>query len=359
MIPRRRIQLLFLLSLACASSAHQACAEPERSPPGGTSVLLVVSADAREAAVFSQVTRELLGRLSIALRVERVRRLDMRVIAGPASAHPRYLARLYADLRAPSSATLWIVDPSHDRILIRELPRNGGDDELLREELGHIIETSTEGLLSGEEIGLPRAAVAPLLEPRPSAPMRSPRTAHAARPRWQATLLYDVAALSSSVRLVHGPEAGIWIQLPLRADDFGLWLTGQYRFPVHIEAAPVGARLEGVAARALLTFDRSLQRTLKLRLGLGGGADILSVQPEEARANTASLAESRIVSFFVAEAALGLEWRMSSSFSIWSRLVVDGEPMRTRYVFERRDGQQTVLEPWRARPGLALGIGFP
>ena len=56
------------------------------------------------------------------------------------------------DLRAPARGVLWIVDPAHDRVLVRELDRSRGREELSREELGHILETSTEGLLAGAEL---------------------------------------------------------------------------------------------------------------------------------------------------------------------------------------------------------------
>src|SRR5260221_1509259 len=126
-------------------------------------VLLVVAADPGEAQRLGQVAAELLGRLSGRVRTGGVGRIDVGEIGGPMPPLPAYLARLFVDLREPTQATLWIVDPVHDRILVRRLPRAPGSEELAREELGHILETSIEGLLSGAEIGLPRAQVMPML----------------------------------------------------------------------------------------------------------------------------------------------------------------------------------------------------
>jgi len=322
-------------------------------------MLLVVAAEPQEAEQLRQVAAELLARLSVSIRAERVDRIDVEDLARSLPPHAGYLARVYIDLREPNRATLWFVDPAHDRILMRQLDRVPSGAELLREELGHILETSTEGLLSGAEIGLPRASVLPLVKATDSAPAEDALFRSMPRPLLRWALLYEVQGLSSQAPLTHGPEASVYLAIPARRGPFGIWLTGQYRFPVHVETGPIGARIEGVAFRAMLTFDWPRESRVTLRGALGGGADILQLNPESLGGSGVALADARLLAFVTVRAGLGLEFRVSPILSVWSRVAVDVDATGTRYVFEGREGERLVLSPWILRPAFALGAGFP
>lgn len=320
-------------------------------------MLLVIAAEPRDAEQLRQVAAELLGRLSVSIRADRVARIDAGDIARSPSAG--YLACVYIDLRDPSRATLWFVDPAHDRVLLRQLDRVPSGDELLREELGHILETSTEGLLSGAEIGLPRASVLPQVQAKDSAPPQDAPPPAIDRPFLQLALLYEVQGLSSQVPLAHGPEASAYLAFPAGRSVFGIWLSGQYRFPLHAETGPIGARIEGGALRAMLTFDALRASRMTLRAALGGGVDIVQLNPESIGASGVALADARLLTFPMIRAALGFEFRASPIVSLWARVALDVDTTGTRYVFDGRDGEQLVLVPWVLRPAFALGAGFP
>jgi hypothetical protein len=350
--------LLIAIPSALASRGVRA----DTAPRGTTRILLVVAAEPQETGEFEKVAAELRGRLSVTVRVVRVERIDLQEIARPAPATPVYLARIFVDLREPKRATLWFVDSSHDRILVRQLERASGADELVREELGHILETSTEGLLAGAEIGLPRAEVVPILqktpktETPPPAPARAPA---AARSAWQAALLYEMEGLSSQAPITQGPELSFFVRGPGRSAPFGVWLAGQYRLPIDVEASPVGARLEGGAVRALVTVDLPLHVGMTLRFGLGGGMDLVRLTPQASPGATAVLSGGRTLAFGLARAAAGIEFSVTSWLSLWSRVAADFDPSNTSYVFAGRDAEQLVLRPWPVRPAVALGAGFP
>jgi hypothetical protein len=186
--------LLAALLVAIPSALLGRGARAAPAPREAARILLVVAAEPGETAEFEKVAIELLGRLPVTVRVVRVTRIDVQEIARPVPAASAYLARIFVDLREPKRATLWFVDSSHDRILVRQLERALGSEELVREELGHILETSTEGLLSGAEIGLPRAEVVPMLQVPPKNETPAPPPAPAKGPDvprrgWQAALL--------------------------------------------------------------------------------------------------------------------------------------------------------------------------
>jgi hypothetical protein len=346
-----------MLALAPIGLLERAPRAETRSTTEAGRVLLVVAAEPGEAKALGQVATELLGRLSVTVELRRVARIDLAEVGRPSDG-ARYLARIYVDLRRADSAALFFVDSAHDRILIREIARPPGSEEVAREELGHIFETSTEGLLSGAEIGVPRADVLPMLEPdKKEKP--SPAVEITERRAWQASLLYELEVLAGPAYAVQGPEAGLFIRLPSRKPELGVWASGQYRFPLHVDADPVSARLEGGALRVGLALDVPIRTTMRIRTGLGGGVDLVDVQPETSDPSGVALASGELVLVAVARATLGLEVRLSSALSFWSRIAVDLDPSGTQYVFQRRTSEDLVLRPWPVRPALAIGIGFP
>src|SRR5262249_46579157 len=151
--------------------------------------------------------------------------------------------------------------------------RAPGGDELAREELGHILETSAEGLLSGANVGVPRAEAISLLEPveqKPApAPAPPPPPKQEVVPWWQLGVLYELSALSSQVHFTHGPMLSVLFRAPVQKALVGLWATAQYRLPVEVGSAPVGATLASGALRLLVTTDIRLSRAVSLRFGLG------------------------------------------------------------------------------------------
>jgi hypothetical protein len=344
-----------LVGAALGSLEHASRAETPASTEA-RSVLLVVAAEPGEAEALGQVATELLGRLSVKVELRRVSRIDLGEVGRSSGGHG-YLARIFVDLKRTDTAALFFVDTANDRILIREVARARGSEEVAREELGHILETSTEGLLSGAEIGVPRADALTMLEPAKEKP--TPVVERDERKAWQAALLYEIEVLAGPAQAVQGPEASLFVRVQQRAPELGVWVSGQYRFPVRVDGDPVSARLEGGALRAGFALDAPLGRTMSLRAGLGGGVDLVDVEPETSKASGVALASGELVVTAVARATVGLEVRLSSSLSFWSRIAVDVDPSGTEYVFQRRTGEDLVLRPWPVRPALALGIGFP
>jgi hypothetical protein len=335
-----------------ARSASATAAKPAARPV----VELVVAAPEREATELGQVATELLGRLSVEVRVRRVDAIDVEEVARPADSHPVYRARAFVDLKRPAHAVLWLVDSARDRVLIRDLESAPGREEITREELAHILEASTEGLLAGETIGVPRAEALPLLAPKKKSP---PPAAPSPARHVQAAVLYEAELFADTPRIMHGPEVAVLVPLPLGGLDLGLWIAGQYRFPVIVDAAPVGARFEGGAVRALATLGQRLGAKARLSWGLGGGADFVDLAPTGTATDTVTVEQGRLLTFAILRAAVGLELRAWSNVSIWSRLAADFDFSGTSYVFERSTGEELVLRPWPVRPALAAGVAFP
>jgi hypothetical protein len=347
---------------------------PAGEPPAGEVALEVAAADARDSDALTQVARELLGRLGLEVRARLVARVDLAAVVAPpraGGATEPLLARVWVDWRTPGRATLYLLDARRDRVLVRQVERPAGGEELAREELGHILETACEGLLAGSEVGEPRAGVAPRLLP-PSPPTTV--VAEAAPPpvsgpaRVQVALLYEAGALGGGATFTHGPEASLFVALgpalgarrpvPWR---WGLWSTVQLRLPVHAtDDTGAGVDLEAGALRALVALEHAWTERATGRAGVGVGVDVVRARPEASPADVAVLNPAFTRSFAIGRAALAVDLRLAGRTWLVASLAADVDVTGQRYAFARGGGgEELVLKPWIVRPAAALGLAFP
>jgi hypothetical protein len=341
----------------------------EVAAPTSEVALAIAAEDARDSDALARVARELLGRLGLEVRAERVARVELAAVFAPprAGVAPEpLLARVWVDWRTPGRATLYLLDGRRDRVLVRQVERPAGGEELAREELGHILETACEGLLAGSEVGEPRAGVAPRLLP-PSPPTTV--VAEAAPPpasgpaRVQVALLYEAAAFGGGA-LAHGPEASLFVALGARRPvpwRMGLWATAQLRLPVRAtDDAGAGVALEAGALRALLALEHAWTERATGRAGVGVGVDVVRARPEAAPPDVAVLNPAFTRSFAVARAALAVDLRLARRTWLVAALAADIDVTGQRYAFSRGGGgEELVLKPWIVRPAAALGLAFP
>jgi hypothetical protein len=327
-------------------------------------VLLTVAADKKESEGIEAVAAELLGRLSLQLQYRRVERIDLDEIAIPRSSSRGYLACAYIDLRMLGTATLYLVDPAHDRVLIRRVERMEDGEEVAREQLGHILESSAEGLLAGMQFGMPREAIASTLVSVSKAPSRAGPTAPVASspPRlssWQLDALYEGQVTSAGTPITHGPALGVIGRRAVGRMAIGLWLIAQHRFRYELESRPVGVKIGADALRMLATLDVNDGALLSWRFALGGGVDVVNMQPTSTDSAGVVLASSRSLAFALARAEIGARLRLGDIGHVLAAGFADIDPSDTSYVFSTRTGQQMVMRPWIVRPGFSLGVELP
>jgi hypothetical protein len=367
MLRAGRAQLLGIV-IGCALTAFSlrvARAEPAR-------MQLSIAAEPEESAALELVVRELMQRLLV------------EVVLDPSG--DGYVARCTIDMRDPKEAVLYVHDPARDRLLVRRVARAPGSEELVREQLGHMMLVAVEALLAGATVGQPSIEVIgrplrpfesaldhareppPAKEPAPDPPppvQAEPEHGQAEprepRPTWalRGALLYEVAALGHEPGVAHGPALALAVGSPLPLALGGL-VSAQYRFPLEVEPDPVGMSTQTVALRALATIESFVHRRLAFRLGLGGGADIARLTPELAASADVRATEARTLTLAVARALAGIDWRVTRMLSLWVALAADIDLDRSQYVLLGEDGQETtVAEPWRVRPALMIGAALP
>ncbi len=341
----------------------------------GTVVLEIAAGEARESESLAQVARELLGRLSVEVRATQVARIDLAAIAATPRAGTSAagagedppLARVWIDWRVTGRATLYLLDARRDRLLVRQVERPVGGEELAREELAHILQTACEGLLAGGEVGVPRAALEPLLAPAAAAPpppvvvsaAAPERAAVGVGPRWQVAVLYEAALLAAEAPVTHGPTVAAFAGGRAGAPRFGVWATAQLRVPVHADGVSVGVAMQSGALRTLFAYERPMSARAAFRIGVGGGVDVVRATPETTVPERAVLEGPRTLALAVARAAASVDVRIGARAALVAALAVDVDVSGQRYVFARGAGEQLVLQPYLVRPSVAVGVAFP
>ena len=377
-----RIGCAVLMLLAPTAVPRNALgAESDRQP----AILLTVAAEPAEAEQMAAVARELLGRLAMQVVLRQVERVDLRELRQPPMREPAYFARVWIGLGKTGRARLYLEQAARDRVLVRDVANDAHNAELVREELGHILQTALEGLKAGEEIGAPRgealeqvdAVVAAASPSSPTAELRgrgsevggqsavglrgekgaeAPRTSR--RSRWHFGPRYELVWLGDGGRFEDGPGAVLGALLP-GSQRFGLEVGGFFRRPMKVEANPVGARLQSLTFAALVTFDAWQGERARFRLGAGVEADFVRVSPFVSAERDVKLARSRWLKLALGRLALTYAHDVGNFMAVEVTLGAELDVNGTRYIVQRDAGAANVLAPWPIRPLLSLGAAVP
>jgi hypothetical protein len=353
-----------MLLLALVFSTRPALAQAARDH----TIQLTVAAPASDAEALGAVARELLERLAMQVELRRVERIDVRELRQQLQGQA-YFARVWVTAGKSGKARLYLERAARDRVLVRDVEGDAQNPELLREELGHILQAAVEGLKAGEEIGAPRDEALKQVdaEERASTPKATPSADAAALPkaplqpklrRFRFGPRYEVAWLGDGDRFEDGPGAVLGAFLP-GFERWGLELGGLFRRPVKIESSPVGVRLQSLAANALVTFDALQSERARLRLGVGIGADFVRVSPFAEAGRDVRLASSHWLKLALGRLAVTYAHDLGSFMDFEYTLGVVIDPNRTRYVVQRRTEATEVLAPSPVRPFLSVGVAVP
>jgi len=378
------------LTIALHVLAHPLLAEPVPDDPDAkasapssataTEIRLTIASSPEQRELIGEVARELLARLEVQVRVIAVEQLDVREIVS--AAREDVLGSAWIDMRGEDSVAFFFADGAKQRILIRSLPKSERSAEVLREQLAAILLSSVETLLSGGQVGAPRADAVRTLgvrfEPEPEpAPQTKPdpapnppakpekparpkpsNTEAAPFPRFEPGLYYALERLAQDPTLNHG--LGLAGSLRFERTSLGLSLLPNLPVTVERDGVALSAFEAAAFARgALVLFAPGAQR-LEIELDAGVRFTRFAAERSGTEGATAQLsgAQSRFdpaVGWFVSGAQL-LRSRLYVHLDLG--LVVSAE--RPKYVVAREDGvRQTLLEPAAVRPSLRIGLrGF-
>ena len=364
------LTLLALTAFAARAPAQTQTQTPAQTTATArdTTILLTVAAPPTEAGKLEAVAQELLKRLEMQVELRRVERIDVREIRQPLRREPAYFARVWIAFGKPGRARLYLEHAARDRVLVRDVTDDSNNPELVREELGHILQTAVEGLKAGEEIGAPRGealqhvddeqpATPPVEHAVPAPTPASQRELAPPRRRFRFGPRYELVWLGDAGHFEDGPGAvfgAMW------ARQWGLELGGSFRRPAKVSATPVGARLQSVAFDALLVFELWRHAQARFRLAAGAEADFVRVSPFANATQETTLAQSHWLKLALGRVAATYAHRVGDFMDLEVTVGAELDPSGTRYVFQRRGGATTdVLSPWPVRPLLSLGATVP
>jgi hypothetical protein len=332
---------------------------PERTP---SSAAIVLVGELREGEQLVLLLRELLGRQGVECDFSETARFDPDALFAEGEADGK--VRVFVRLADAGRARLYFRGPSGERFLLRTIALPSGLDEVGRELVGQVVESSVVTLLrssnglSRDEASaeLARETGTPEKPPLPPAapPQEKPETLRAPL-TFSVALRYAAEWFGPDLELAHGPglELGVGTRgaVRLRARVSGEWFFDQT-----LETPELRAEVGTKPLRASVDVGLELAEKQVVTFGIGGGVDLSRVEPSTSRADnvTPSEPQSNVVPVLRPELRYELG---TASLVVGASAFVDVSLVHTHYDL-LDDGEPVRLgAPWTARPGGALAIG--
>jgi hypothetical protein len=342
--------------------------------------LVVLIGEARKSEELTAVLSELLGRERVALEFEYRARFRPSTLLASSEGDSRVWVFISS---TESVAKLYFRGPYGNRFLLRKLELNNGLDEVGRELIAQVVDTSILTLLRSEA-GLSREEVetdlvdpsepdanstesTDSLEKRSTAPT-APSPADAASPDEGAAktapsaLEFELGVRGTAKWTGSdlGSDYGAGAETGLAYNrSKGLFLRGrllfEYGFGQTISTSELKATVQTTALRAGVDFGTSFGVSA-FAFGLGFGADLARITPETTLDDSLVLAEESTATTPVVR----LETRYELTTGIYriaAGLLADVPLVDTHYDVRGASGQERVAEPWSIRPGVLVIVG--
>jgi hypothetical protein len=261
---------------------------------------------------------------------------------------PDVRARVWIDVSDRRLARLYLADHRAQRFLVRDLPLPDGLDELGKEALAQVVESSVAALLEDASVGLTRAEATSVLTAR-----RPPAGAAVG-------LAFEALVVSQAV----APELPIGVGVAVRVaagrrltdrTEARLWALAAVDLPQRYQSAAIGARLQAVAVRAGAAVAVALGGRTALLVAAGLGPDLTRLEPEQGTAGGAMLTGARWTSALVGRAEVGLSVALRGHARLALSAFADADLRATHYDVMLAEQRTAVIAPYRVRPGLMLG----
>jgi len=372
------IRALFVFCLAL-SWARIAIANPDQAR-----ARVVLIGQAGKSGALKAVLRELLEREDVSPAFERKERFRTSALLATSGDDARVWVFIVTD--GAKGARLYFRGPFGNRFLLRKLELKNGLDDVGRELIAQVVETSILALLRSE-VGLSREQVeagitdasgsfdeslthesAPAEEsesveapapatPPPAPPAESRRASRPSQLDWSLAARGVLKWTGSDLGADHGVGAETGLAWRFAGGLFARGrLVFEYGFGQAITTPALSATIHTTALRIGVDFG-SVFGSSALAIGVGFGVDRARISPEArfdpalalAAESTASIPVARLEARY--ELTLGI-FRMSAG------VFGDASLVDTHYDVQRGTAQEEIAAPWMIRPGLMLSLGF-
>jgi hypothetical protein len=381
---------------------------PVAADEGATkSAVIVMVGAAADSAELAGVLRDLLQGQQIDVRFLRQEGLSTaQLLAGKGDR----AVWIFVELRGQREAALYFRGPKARRYLLRRLELRDGLDEIGREVIAQVVESSVQSLLRSSE-GMTRkemraalardraapsrtpaappvdattspspavvsppdaaipsgAAATPPPAPPHAAPATTPAATIAASPgagpkagggRWSAWVGGRYTYSWGGPDLGAGQGPGLEIGVQRRgALLLGARITGERWFTQSVPTTNVDTTVQSSPAFLLLDVGWPISPSRSLSAGVGGGVDITRVAPGMVYdpAIAAAPPQQHVSPVLRGELRYemgGASWRLAAV------LLIDTSIYATHYDVDRGATTERAATPWRFRPGGALVLGW-
>jgi len=170
-------------------------------------------------------------------------------------------------------------------------------------------------------------------------------------------LVYQGALLDSSKTLQHGGALVLGAAFASAASgpDFVLRASIGYRAKARLDDEKIGLWLSGETASLAAGLEGDATRRLALGALLGGGLDVVSVEPVARSAATRAHASARNVEPFLLLMGTA-KLRLTSGLALLLALGTEVDLSHPVYGVEGASGLTPVFTPWLVRPTVELGL---
>jgi hypothetical protein len=354
----RRNRPSFALTVLAAATMIAALNGRARAAADERSAVIVLVGSAADSPELNAVLDELLQRRDVGVRFLREPKLETSELL---STEGDRAVWIFVDLSDTHQAALYFRGPHAQRYLLRRLDLHDGLDEVGRELIAQVVESSVDSLLRSAE-GMTRAEMsAALARDRAPAPAIAAGVSslpdHQGR-RWSAwvasryTYEWDGPDLGAG----HGPglELGFERDGAVRS---GARISASRWFTQQVPTTNVDTQLQSSQICLLLDIGRSLSARHGVSLGVGGGVELTRVMPGRIYdpSVAATAAQSHLAPIARGELRYevgGAAWRLAAV------LVADVALDDTHYDVDRAGTVERAATPWRFRPGGAVVLGW-
>jgi hypothetical protein len=274
-------------------------------------------------------------------------------------------------LPEPSRARLVFADSELEHFLVRDLPLRSGLDDIARETLAEIVESSVLALLRGTET-LSRAEVRARIAEnlwRPPEPLASPKPLRQPPPnqrhqpqhralRHRLEAFYDFAYSGPELGLVHGLgiSAGIRFDEPFGELAFAGALEARSAQHAHLSAFDLA--VQSNHAWLSCGLRRSLDRAWSFRVALAPGIEVARVHADsDGIGNRASPEPATLYFTPWLRAQLSIEWG-DAPLAIELSALADVALSDVHYDITRNAQREQLAHPWLLQPGMLLGASW-
>ncbi len=342
-----RARALLALTLVGLAAPYRGARADDTAETQRRTVEVAIAGNAQESAVLEDTIREIFARRGL-------------TVVRTGAARDAVLARVVVDLAAEGGARFVVADGRNGQVVLEKtMPREAGDASIVREEIALAVRSAVESELLHDEQPAPPPP-APLPPPPIASEPPPDRTSPPPRPSSPFALDATTFAGAGWVADATGPVSRVGAGVALawrRGWRPSLALAFTYAVPFETSTSLVESHADLVGIRAIPSIEVARTKWLAIELGLGGGVDLLSVEPRSRVLPPAYLGSSTTRGDAVLTGTVTARAAVASGVTLALTAATDIDPATRDYVLDDGATRARVFALWHFRPTLLLSLG--